>query len=389
MFEVLQDSFADIGLQFDPGKTTWLSLVGDAPVGDQTPAFVNSMTWLGIKWEKGDYKFAGTAARRKQLANAAQLSVISDVEAAELHHSLPSCRMVWIAMVMSHYNTMAPAWGMQHFKVRGAWNHECLRLLARFVRKTLGLSRHSSNIALAMEAGIWPPVVNVARRLDDLWATARDSDNVLLNAAVACEVEMCQRGRGKCWLKQWLKALQCGIEDIEAGRMGSKAEAACIRELDGYRNAPIHADACDSRHVAMYIQQFACVTPYGKVPKHHTKFRLHWKVIQQYIQIATGDMQFMPAYRYPTSRDECDIPFTERDCPFCRSERGSHICTVYHLLSGCLFRTYDTLDENDYYGHYIPDTSGTSMQQWIQNNYTADGIRYLVDSVSHFRAILA
>ena len=97
---MLQDSFANIGLQFDPGKTTWLSLAGTTPIGDQVPHFLEKMTWLGIVWQKGDYKFDSTAQRRKRLAEIAQMELIGDVKAAQLQGRLASCRAVlWIAMV--------------------------------------------------------------------------------------------------------------------------------------------------------------------------------------------------------------------------------------------------------------------------------------------------
>lgn len=68
--------------------------------------------------------------------------------------------------------------------------------------------------------------------LDALWATIRGSGNALLHAAIDCEVELCRSGRGKYWLRNWLKVMQCGLEDTDAGRLGSKVGEACIRELE-------------------------------------------------------------------------------------------------------------------------------------------------------------
>ena len=378
MYDMLQDNFANIGLQFDPGKTTWLSLAGTTPTGDQVPQFLEKMTWLGIIWQKGDYKFDSTAQRRKRLAEIAQMELIGDVKAAQLQGRLASCRVLWIAMVMSHLGTMAPAWGMQHFRVRDAWNHTGIKMLAQYLRNILGLSNRASLVALASEAGLWPPVVLVAKRLDAMWDTARDSGNALLRAAVECETSLCQAGR-KCWLKNWLQVLRCELGDIVAGQLGDKVEEACVRELDKYRNAPIHADVCTKRHVSMYVQQFSVVTSPGKVPRHHHRFQLPLRVTRQYIRIATGDIT-LPAYRIPH-----DTPFTQRACPYCLADGGSaHVCTVYHLMSECpAIRAHFRVLEDDA-ELYTPDLRGQSMQDWLQNNYSADGITYLVDAVRYF-----
>ena len=373
MFDMLQSSFASIGLQFDPDKTAWLSLEGPTPGGDGVPSFVESMTWLGILWQKGDYNFDSTAKRRQQFAQAAQYELVGDVVAAQLLGNLPSCRVVWMAMVQAHLITMGPAWGMQHFKVQRAWRHAGMQMLARYLRKVLGLSRHVSNIALALEAGLWPPVVLVARRVNDMWAAAQDSDNVLLRAAAQCETALCEQG-SKCWLRMWLTAFQCELADIKAGHLADKVAAACVGQVEAYCTAPIHEDKCAERHIAMYVQQFAHVTPIGKVPRHHSKFKLPWRVLHQYINIATGNVK-LPAYDAGYG-----IPFTARHCPLCEPNK---VCTVYHLLSDCSFMQLDTLDDDD--GEYTPDRSGASMQQWLQNNYSADGIRFLVAAVSRFQ----
>ena len=86
--------------------------------------------------------------------------------------------------------------------------------------------------------------------------------------------------------------------------------------------APIHEDKCAERHIAMYVQQFAHVTPIGKVPRHHRNFKLPWRVLHQYINIATGNVK-LPAYDAGYG-----IPFTARHCPLC--EPNKLVCTVYH-----------------------------------------------------------
>ena len=164
----------------------------------------------------------------------------------------------------------------------------------------------------------------MANRLDAMWDTAHDSGNVLLRAAVECETNLCRTGR-KCWLKDWLRVLQCELGDIATGQLGSKVEAACVRELDGYRAAPIMADDCTKRHVSMYVQQFAVVAPPGKVPRHHTKFQLPLRVTRQYIRIATGDIK-LPAYCIN------DTPFTQRFCPYCLADGGRN---TYALFTTC------------------------------------------------------
>ena len=84
--------------------------------------------------------------------------------------------------------------------------------------------------------------------------------------------------------------------------------------------------------------------------------------------------------KLPAYDAEHGIPFTARHCPLCETNK---VCTVYHLLSDCSFMQLDTLDDDD--GEYTPDRSGASMQQWLQNNYSADGIKFLVDAVSRFQ----
>ena len=62
-----------------------------------------------------------------------------------------------------------------------------------------------------------------------MWDAAHESGNALLRAAVECETNLC-RARRRCWLKDWLRVLQCGLGDIATGQLGSKVEEACVRD---------------------------------------------------------------------------------------------------------------------------------------------------------------
>ena len=51
-----------------------------------------------------------------------------------------------------------------------------------------------------------------------------------------------------------------------------------------------------------------------------------------------------------------------------------------------MFASWDTLDD----GGYTPiRRNNATMQQWLHDNYSADGIRYLVEAVSRFRGALS
>ena len=222
-----------------------------------------------------------------------------------------------------------------------------------------------------LEAGLWPPLVYVARQLYDMWLGACMFGDMLLEAAMASQTSLRQAGDRSCSLSRWLSSLQCADHaDISMGRLSQRVEAACSTQLERFKIVSVDAEVCPHRHQAIYVQHFA-ISTFGRVPKHYF-FNLPVDVIRKYVLIANS-VTDLPAHALH------DKPFSARICPFCADCGGDNVvCTVHHVVSSCSGMAHFRIWQD-----FAPKMAG-NMRQWLTNNYTAEGVQYIVKAVDYF-----